>query len=794
MARLKKSINLDWKFHRGDCPDAWFRGYDDSTWRNVTLPHDWSVEEAFSPEHSSGGGYLPGGVGWYRMRFTLPEELKGMKAWIVFDGVYNGSMVWANSYYLGKRPYGYSTFAYDITHAAGFGKEETQISVRVNHEHSADSRWYTGSGITRKVGVIVKEPLYIDLNGVFFSTVKAGAGSARVRVRTAVVNETGKDAAVLVRNTLLDTSGRAAASMEKGCKIPAGQSAAVEQGGTVRAPRLWSPDSPDMYTLRTEIVSGGREWDAEDIPVGIRAFRFDSDRGFFLNGRNMKLKGVCVHHDAGCLGAAVVKKVWERRLKALKGMGCNAIRMSHNPHMPELYDLCDSMGFLVIDEAFDEWEGPKNKWAVGHNAYPPQHYGYYEDFPEWHEKDLAAMVLRDRNHPSVILWSIGNEIDYPNDPYCHPLFREMSGNNDANKPASERAYNPDKPNAERLVAISKRLAALVKQWDDTRPVTANLSFPELSNLTGLCDTLDVCGYSYKESRYEEDHAEYPKRILLGSENNKDFANWLAVREHDYISGQFLWTGIDFLGEAHGWPIHGSMSGHLTLAGFVKPQYYFRKSLWTKEPMVQLATLRKFPERAHPWQRHAYEAFSWNYDPGENVTVICYTNCPDVEIRINGEPLGAYRAADLKDDGCISFTAPFREGVLEAAGIAEDGTRVTSALKSARAPAGMLAAPDCPELRADGEDIAQLEIAVVDGEGTFAPDANDLISVSVEGAGALIGIENGDLADNTPYASASRRAYRGRLLAFVRAAREPGAIRVTCRAKGLRDAVVDLTVQ
>lgn len=792
MARLQKTINLDWKFHRGDCPEAWFKGYDDSRWKDVTLPHDWSVAEPFSREHSSGGGYLSGGVGWYRTRFTLPEELRGMKVWVVFDGIYNNSMVWANSYYLGKRPCGYSTFAYDITHAAGFGKDPTQISVRVNHEYTADSRWYTGSGITRKVSVIVKELLHIDSDGVFFRAAGAGAGSARVRARTAVVNETGEDASVIVRNMLLDGNGKTVASMERGCRIPAGQTVPVEQSGTVRNPLLWSPDAPNLYTLKTEILSQGRIFDAEENLVGIRTFRFDADKGFFLNGVNMKIKGACVHHDAGCLGAAVTEKVWERRLKALKGLGCNAIRMSHNPHMPELYDLCDSLGFLVVDEAFDEWEGPKNKWSNGHNVYPPKLYGYYEDFPEWHEKDLAAMVLRDRNHPAVILWSTGNEIDYPNDPYCHPRFEGMAGNNDASKPPSERKYNPDKPNAERIVTLSRHLASLVRKWDDTRPVTAAVAFPELSNITGFCDTLDVCGYNYKEQLYEEDHRNYPRRVILGSENTGSYAAWKAVRDHDYISGQFLWTGVDFLGEAHGWPVHGSMAGLLTTAGFKKPAYYFRKSLWTDEPMVQLATLRRLPEGAHPWQRQMNESLSWNYDSGEDVTVICYTNCPTVEIRLNGKPQGVYRLADFEEDGCISCTVVFREGVLEAAGTARDGARVTSILETAQAPAGMTVTPDCTTLRADGEDIAQIEVTVVDGAGRWVPGASDRISVWVEGSGALLGIENGDQADNTEYSSASRCAYQGRLLAYVRAARQPGPIRVVCRAGGLlRDAAVEL---
>lgn len=792
MAKMRKTINTGWKFYRGECPSAWFKGYDDSQWKDVTLPHDWSVAEPFSREHSSGGGYLAGGVGWYRTRITLPKELKGKKIWVVFDGIYNNSKVWVNSYYMGKRPYGYSTFAYDITHAASFGEDATEISVRVNHKHTADSRWFTGSGITRKVGVIAKEPLYIDNDGVFFASPEVCAASATVAVQNTLVNETGKDAVAVVRNTLIDNAGGTAAVMESSCTMPAGQAVTLHQAGVVANPLLWSPESPYLYTLKTELLCGGQSADTEETRVGIRSFAFDADKGFYLNGVNMKIYGVCVHHDAGCLGAAVVKKVWERRLRKLKEIGCNAIRMSHNPHMPELYDLCDSMGFMAVDEAFDEWEGPKNKWAVGHNVYPPQLHGYFEDFPEWHEKDLAAMVLRDRNHPSIILWSIGNEIDYPNDPYCHPLFTEMAGNNDANKPASERKYNPDRPNAERLITLSKRLASLVRKWDGTRPVTAAVAFPELSNLIGYCDTLDICGYNYKEQCYAEDHAKYPGRVILGSENSSEYAAWTAVRDNEYISGQFLWTGIDFLGEAHGWPIHGSMAGLLTLAGFEKPNYYFRKSLWAAAPMVQLVTARKVPDGAHPWLRHMGDALSWNYTRGEDIIVSCYTNCPSVDIRLNGVTQGVYRLADFMNEGYISCTVGFCEGTLEAIATADNGTVVASTLATAQAPAALAIAPDCTELKADGEDIAQLEVTVVDCNGNWAPNAADRILVSVEGAGTLLGIENGDQADNTEYSSFARCAYHGRLLIYVRASQHAGPIKVVCRAPGsLRDAVAEL---
>jgi hypothetical protein len=395
----------------------------------------------------------------------------------------------------------------------------------------------------------------------------------------------------------------------------------------------------------------------------------------------------------------------------------------------------------------------------------------------------------------VILWSNGKENDYPNDPNCHPKFADMTANNDANKPASERRYSPDKPSAERLVTLSRQLSALVRKWDATRPVTAAVAFPELSNITGYCDTLDVCGYNYKEMWYDEDHAKYPCRVLLGTENGSGYPEWTAVRDRDYISGQFLWTGFDFLGEAHGWPIHGSMAGQLTLAGFEKPGYYFRKSLWAAEPMVQLVTARKVPDGTHPWRLHAGDALSWNYTPGEEITVYCYTNCPSVEILLNGMSKGTFKLTDFIDDGHITCTVAYEAGTLEAAATAQGGTVVTSALSTAQAPSAMLVTPDCTELKADGEDIAQLEVTVVDGRGNWVTNASDMISVTVEGSGTLLGVENGDQADNTEYSSAQRRAHHGKLLAYIRSNGQAGPVKVIFRSVGsLREAVVELTAR
>lgn len=887
---------------------AWYKGYDDSTWQNVTVPHDWSVRCPFSPQYSSGTGYVAGGIGWYRVHFTLPEEYRGKSVKVIFDGVYKNSQVWCNSYYLGRRPYGYSTFSYDITHAAAFGDTENVICVKVSHEDIADSRWFTGSGITRKVTLVVQEPVHPAEYGVFFQTGHIdigddahgsahGTGRAQILVkhRTEVsrglpepglpgqdipqqgiseqngpqpdVSESGapeksaqelsapeqsaqkpsvpkssapdrKDGSpegqaeqdyVWIRSSLVDEEGETVLTME-------GQAAVGGEctlSGTLEEAQLWSPERPYLYTLRTwytlfgkeseepktlfgegaEALSGGesKAYLADETKVGIRQIEFHSDRGFFLNGVETKLKGVCVHHDGGALGAAVKPEVWQRRLAILKECGCNAVRCSHNPHMPELYDLCDRMGFLMMDEAFDEWENAKNKWSRGHNVYPPVHQGYFEEFPQWHEADLRAMVGRDRNHPSVILWSIGNEVDYPNDPYCHPSFASMTGNNDANKPEAERRYDFAKPNALRLVTIAERLEKIVREEDPTRPVTLAAAFPELSAETGLFMGLDVVGYNYKEHLYEKDHGRYPRKPFLGSENSHSYRAWLAVRDNAYISGQFLWTGIDYLGETRVWPFRGSSAGLLTCAGHRKPEFHRRRAFWCQEPVIALAARRMSdgPESWRPTEGH------WNYEEGEKVLVKVFSNLPAVRLLLNGQELG--RLTEYNGDGEYCFQVDYEPGTLTAEGYVNSEGSVVSAgsavsggnaawaekaasgsgdcakLSSARCSlvtAGEPEALDCqvwrqPDLltgksweEASGEEgyLYQLEIRLLDGQGNPVEWQERILTVEVTGAGELAGLESGNLADVTPYSAQSRSTFHGRLLAFVRR-RVRGAIQV-----------------
>ncbi len=756
---VRQKMDLDWRFHLGDVPDADFMGYDDSGWRTVTLPHDWAVEHPFDKCHASGTGYLPGGTAWYRKHFTLGEDAKDQRVRLTFQGVYKHAKVWINSNYLGFHAYGYTSFTYDISEFVRPG--ENVIAVRVEHNETADSRWYTGSGITRHVELEISDPVCFATDGVFASTISADGQKAVLRVQYETL---GGDGAAF---RLLTPAGQCA-----------GKGQAVGEKGTVELfvenPRLWSPDSPDLYALEGEALLSGEVKDTVKIPFGIRVFRFDPDRGFFLNGENMKLKGVCVHHDAGCLGAAVPKNVWERRLRKLKAAGCNALRTAHNPPDPDLLDLCDELGLLVMDEAFDEWEGTKNKWWQGHNVYPPKHFGYAEDFPQWHETDLTSMVKRDRNHPSIVLWSIGNEIDYPNDPYVTPLFKETLGNNDANKPAAERVYDPRKPDAGRLAKVAKELTAIVHRLDDTRPVTSALSFPEMSNHTGYADALDAVGYNYREHFYQDDHRTYPGRVILGSENSHDPRAWYAVRDSAFMSAQFLWTGVDFLGECRGWPVRVSQAGMLDLAGYEKPLYYQRKALWTEAPFVRIAVGNADAKRSGPWS----ERFRWEGEAGEKKLVSCYTNAKEAELFLNGESLGKKRLSD--DDGCRAcWEAAYVPGVLRAV---IDGAEDT--LSTVKPAAAIRLLADRSSLPADGQSAAQVEICLVDENGQ--PALDEVLLCQPVGEITLLGIENGKPDDLTPYTENRRVTLNGRAIACLRAGTRSGkAVLHVLAASGLR---------
>ncbi len=768
-SRTYIELSTDWRFAKVDHPLAMLPDFHDSAWRRVNVPHDWSSEGPFGPEYASGTGYAPAGVAWYRKRFRLDEKFRGKLVAVEFDGIYNNAQVWVNGHFVGGRPYGYSSFECMLTPLVRYGANENVLAVRVDHSKFSDSRWYTGSGIYRRVRLRITDRLRIGHWGVFVWTHEVTETAAVVRVQTVIENDSGKDAPVRLQSEIVG-SVDSAVGVETQAIVPSATNHTVVQEIRVERPKLWSPADPVLYRLKSRLLAGGRVIDELLTPFGIRTIRFDAAKGFFLNEKPMKLKGVCLHHDAGCLGAAVPEKVWERRLRTLKELGVNAIRTSHNPPAPEFLDLCDRFGFVVMAEAFDEFTPAKNKWVAGWNRGQASRFGYAEVFEQWAIRDLQDMVRRDRNHPCITIWSIGNEIDYPNDPFSHPVL----GNE----------YRPENPAAENIVRHAKPLIAAVKQLDPTRPVTMALANVAMSEAIGLCELLDVVGYNYQEPRYAADHAAHPSRIILGSETQHRYADWAIVRDNEYVAGQFLWTGIDYLGEAGPWPNRANGSGLLDLCGFKKPLAWFRQSLWSDKPMVYLCVSsgRGGARRG----RGGWLQEHWNWPSNAIVTVHCYTTCQEVELTLNGRPLGNKRRADAVE-GELTWQLEFEPGTLKAVGLNDSRPACEFVLQTAGKPHRIQFVPDTTELRADGHDICHIEFRIVDAAGVRVPDATNMLMFTLTGPAELLGIENGNLNDPNSGKGNSRNAYRGRGLAIIQAQTAPGKITVTATSPGLEPA-------
>ncbi len=746
-------FNTGWKFNKGDAPGAERIAFNDNDWRKLTLPHDWSIEGPFDQKWASSTAYLPTGIGWYRKTFALPQAMQGKHINIYFDGVYNNSEVWVNQHYLGKRPNGFIPFEYEIGDYLNKTGENV-IAVKVDHSQFADSRWYTGSGIYRNVYLIAANAISINNWGVSFTTPHVTALSADAEVNVSLKNQMDKPANVIVKATLQSLQNMVVASAQQTVRLSANLQNYATLAFKVANPKLWSTDNPELYRLKIELYADGKIVDELVQNVGIRSAVFDKDKGFFLNGKNIKLKGVCVHDDAGALGVAVPAVVWERRLATLKEAGVNSLRLSHNPHADYLYDLCDKMGLLVMDEAFDEWETGKNKWITGWNAGTPGNDGYHEYFKEWADRDLADMVKRDRNHPSVILWSIGNEIDYPNDPYTHEVL-----NTGRNPQIYGKGYVEGHPPASRLTEIAKKLVAIVKQNDVSRPVTAALAGVVMSNEVGYPDVLDVVGYNYQEFRYPDDHARYPARVIYGSENGMTSSAWNDVKDKDYISGQYLWTGIDYLGEAHKWPARSSSPGLLDLAGFKKPEFYFRQSLWNNKPMIYIGT-GEVPAKKDAENHNAQPL--WNWPDGKQVRVSCFTNCDGAELFLNGKSLGKKNESEAVNH-ILTWDVAYEPGQLSVKGY-NNGVVVTEDKLTTTAQPYALTLFKDRYTNKDG--LLQVTLAIVDKNGNTVYGADNEITVDTYGQGTLLGLESGDHNSHEDYKANRRKAYHGKLIAYI----------------------------
>ncbi len=785
--RARYSMDPGWRFTLGDPAGAQRPGFDDRRWRRLDLPHDWSIEGVPERDAPGGGreGYFPTGIGWYRKAFRLPAGARGREAWLQFDGVYMDSDVWINGFHLGRRPYGYSAFVYDITSHLVPGINV--VAVRVDNSHQPNSRWYTGSGIYRHVWLTLVDSLHIGHWGVYVTTPYVDSASADVQVRTRVENDHATPRRGVLRTVVVDSAGREVAHADAPFALRGGDTLQLDQRLRVDSPQVWSVDTPHMYTLRSELLEGTRIVDTTSTPFGIRTIRWDKDRGFLLNGRPVKLHGVALHENAGAVGAAVPNAVWARRLARLKTMGANAIRTAHNPPSRAFLDLCDRMGFLVMAEAFDEWTIAKVP------------YGYHQYFTEWSGRDLTDFIDRDRDHPSIVIWSAGNEVG------------EQSA--------------PDG------VRILKRLLDIIHREDPTRPVTTGndeIAADGHRASVAFLDAEDVVGYNYvdrwherRELFAEQDRLAHPDwkmvgtesapvrnpfggRYSLGHDSTVVHPNYTTgmiraerllkwVDTHDYFAGDFMWTGIDYLGETF-WPGKGAGTGALDITGHPKDSYYFYQSWWTRRHVL-----------------HLFPTWNWPGREGQVIPVLAYTNCNSVELFLNGRSLGTKalefpaqgtsgswnhyalpRVDATTNDLHLSWDVPYQPGTLVAIGRDRYGhVACADTVRTAGPPAAIRLAAYRDTITDAPGAVAQLTFAIVDSAGTVVPNAANLVHVTVRG-GSIVALDNGDLTDHAPYRSDHRHAFNGRGFAILRAAR-PGTLRVTATAEGLHAGTIDVTV-
>ncbi|HLM57194.1 MAG TPA: glycoside hydrolase family 2 TIM barrel-domain containing protein [Pyrinomonadaceae bacterium] len=758
--RFTRPFDDNWRFFKGDAAGAERPEFDDSAWQRVDAPHDWSIEGPFDERNPTGrdGGYLPAGVGWYRKHFTLPPVDASRRIFVEFDGVMANSDVWVNGHHLGRRPYGYISFRYELTGRLNVGKDAPNVlAVRADNSGQPASRWYTGAGIYRHVRLVSTDPVHIEQWGTFVTTPRVEKNSATVRVESTVVNRSDRARTVSLQVLLVGPEVRNAGSGETPPqRIAPGESVVFRQEINVANPRRWDITDPQLYEAVARVREGTRALDEDRVTFGIREFKFEPATGFWLNGRNFKLFGVCLHHDGGAFGAAVPLRVWQRRLEILRQFGANAIRTAHNPPSPEFLDLTDRMGFIVMDETFDVWTVKKRE------------HDYHRYFNEWSKIDTRDTVRRDRNHPSVVIWSTGNEIH-------------------------------DTPKPDLAKRVLGGLIEVFHAEDPTRPVTQGLFRPNVSKDydNGLADMLDVVGQNYREKEILAAYHQKPTRKILGTENTHTREQWLALRDNPPYAGQFLWTGIDYLGESPGWPMVAENFGLLDRTATPRPRAFQRLSWWGTTPVVYAAR-RVAHAPASPTDpgygldRHPQVLFAdWTpRDLGpheENVEV--YSNAEQVELFLNGRSLGS--KARPSDDAPRNWTVPFEPGTLRAVG--SNGGRVvaTHELKTAGRPARVVLSADRARLAHAWDDVAQVEATVVDSNGVIVPSASDLVTFKVTGPARVAAVDNGDNASHEPFQATQRRAYQGRCFAMLKATAPRGRATLTASAAGLAPASVTI---
>lgn len=781
--RSRVSFNNNWRFFLGDDPAAKEMQYDDSKWRSLALPHDWSIEGNFDEKNPAkpAGGALPTGIGWYRKSFQVESITEGKNAFIEFDGIYRNSEVWINGHYLGKRPNGYISFRYEITPYLKYGKNKNIVAIRVDNFDQPNSRWYTGSGIYRNVWLVSSNKIAIAHWGTFVTTPKVSATSALVNVRATVANSTSAPVEIKVQTIIVDAKGNNVSEQVASQVLKDGVDTEVSQDLTVKNPTLWSVNDPYLYSVVTRIIKKNKVIDEYKTPLGIRFFNFDAKAGFSLNGKPLKILGVCNHHDLGALGAAVNVRAMERQLEMLKEMGCNGIRTAHNPPAPELLDLCDRMGFIVMDEAFDMWKKKKSSKD------------YHMEWDKWHKQDLEDLIKRDRNHPSVFMWSIGNEI------------REQFDSTG--------------------VAITRELVDMVKGLDKTRPVTAALTETNADkNFMYQAGALDLYGLNYNHKLYEDFPKNYPGQKFIATETtsglqtrgfydmpsdsirrwpkdgktkftegNKEWAvssydnvsaywgstheeTWKEAKRLPHVSGLFVWTGFDYLGEPlpYPYPARSSYFGIIDLAGFPKDSYYMYQSEWTNKPVLHI-----FPH--------------WNWEEGKTVDVWAYYNKADeVELFLNGNSLGVKKKEG--EDLHVMWRVKYVPGTLRAVSRKNGKEVLIKEIKTAGRPTKIELVADRNVIKGDGKDLSFVTVRILDKEGNLVPDAGNLINFSTEGEGFIAGVDNGFQASMQPFKANYRNAYRGLCLAIIQSKNKSGEISFTASSRGLTSSSIKIEVQ
>jgi len=808
----RRLFDEGWQFTQTDSVKmSWF-GYNDKTWRTLDLPHDWAVEGDFMATAPSGasGGALPGGIGWYRKHFNVNKADKGKKLFIDFDGVYMNAKVWINGHELGQRPYGYSSFRYDLTPHLNYGGDNV-VAVRVDNSDQPNSRWYSGCGIYRHVYLVKTDNIHVSHWGTWINAEVQASGAAVFKLDVELDNETGKSKKVTVVNTLLDASGKAVGSSSSAVKLSAGASRkAVSQSMTLKNPQLWSVERPYIYKVRTQVKVGGKVVDEYYTNTGVRSFRFDAEKGFFLNGKNMKINGVCQHHDMGCLGAAVNEDALYRQLKMLRDMGANAVRCSHNPPAPELLNMCDTMGLIVMDESFDMWHRRKTK------------NDYARFFDKWAERDLTDLVRRDRNHPSILMWSIGNEVlEQWSSADADNLTAEQANLIlNAGHDASTLAKDGEElsPNS----ILTRNLCNIIRRLDNTRPITAGCNEPDPGNHLFKSGALDIIGFNYHHEWVKDVPKNFPGKPFIFSESvsalqTRDYyimpsdsvrkapqewwmpytdpsfqcsaydnmhaswsstheQTWDVVKHNDFVGGQFIWTGWDYIGEPtpYGFPARSSYFGIIDLAGMPKDVYYMYQGEWTDRQVCHL-----FPH--------------WNWLDGQQIDLWCYyNNADEVELFINGKSQGVRTKG--AHDYHVMWRVTYEKG--EAKVVARKNGKVvaTDVRRTAGAPHHIRLTADKTSLAANGKSLSFVNVDIVDADGNVCPWAENQVFFELSGAARLDGVDNGNPASMERFKDNRRKAFFGRCLAVVRSAKQAGKAVLKARAYGLPDAEIEIEVK